>query len=330
MLTAYLKKLIQHEDLTADEATQALEVILTHKNPAQIAAFLVLMRAKGETAEEIAAFVHVMQQHQINVPVTCPVIDIVGTGGDGLNTANISTSASILIASCGVPVLKHGNRAASSQSGAADVLQNLGLTLEKTPQQVADSVRLHNIGFCFAPCFHPALVALKPIRSELKVPTFFNILGPLLNPGSAEYMVLGVFKPELLPLMADILVKLGIKRAMVVHGNGLDELNCLGPCEVIEINQGQQKKYSLNPADLGLPICQLNDLIGGDAAHNALLLQQIVDNKPSHLANTVMLNAAAAVYIYGKAKSLTEGLAMVRENIANGEAKHTLENFIHA
>lgn len=330
MLTAYLKKLIKREDLTFEECQHALTLILSAKNPEQIAAFLVLMRAKGETATEITAFVRHMQQHQINVDVGIPVLDIVGTGGDQMNTANISTAASILAASCGVPILKHGNRAVSSQAGAADVLEALGVSFEKAPQKVADSVLKHHIGFCFAPYFHPVLLAVKPIRAALKVPTFFNLLGPLLNPGKAEYMILGVFDAKLQSLMADVLAQLGIVRAMVVQGNGLDELNCLGPCEVIEITGSSQKKYRLDPKELGLPICQLNDLIGNDARHNAHLLQGIINNNPSHLANTAILNAAAAVYIYGKTQSIQSGITLVRKNIANGHAHHTLKSFIHA
>ncbi|MFA6037175.1 MAG: anthranilate phosphoribosyltransferase [Legionellales bacterium] len=330
MLTAVIKKLIKREDLTTQECQQALETILSLENPEQIAAFLVLMRAKGEKASEISAFVKQMQKHQRNVHLDFPVMDIVGTGGDQANTANISTTASILAASCGVPILKHGNRAVSSQAGSADVLQALGLTLEKTPEQVADCVKSQGIGFCFAPVFHPLLLSLKPIRNALKVPTFLNLLGPLLNPGQAQFMLLGVFDLQIQSLMADILVQLGVERGMVVHGSGLDELNCLGPCDVIEITGHTQKKYRLDPSELGLPICQLNDLIGGSAAQNALLLEEIISNKPSHLANTAILNAGAAVYIYGKASNILEGMNIVRENIANGHAKQTLERFIHA
>ncbi len=330
MLTKYLKQLLQQHNLTEIECADALEIMLTLENPIQIGAFLSLMRAKGETATEIAGFVSQMQKHQISINVGFPVLDIVGTGGDAANTANISTSASILAASCGVPVLKHGNRAVSSKSGAADVLEALGLNLQQTPEQVTQSVKQHSIGFCFAPNFHPALLTLKPIRSALKIPTFFNLLGPLLNPGKAEYMVLGVFSVSTQKLMAEVLSKLGIKRAMIVFGNGLDELSCLGPCDVIEITEGKQQHYTLDPLQLGLPRCELNDLIGGDAQHNAKLLQQVVENKQSGLANTAILNAAAAVYIYGKTQDIFQGIQMVRENIANGRAKQTLESFIHA
>jgi anthranilate phosphoribosyltransferase len=330
MLTPYLKKLIKGEDLTAPESAAALETILTVENPVQIAAFLVLMRAKGETATEMASFVQVMQKHQRTVETHVPVLDIVGTGGDGAHTANISTGASILAASCGIPVLKHGNRAVSSQSGAADVLQALGLTLEQTPEQVAQSVEKNNLGFCFAPCFHPYFAALKPLRTQLKVPTFFNILGPLLNPGKAKYMVLGVFSHDLQKLMADILVQIGIERAMVVHAHGLDELSCLGPCDVIEIHHGVQKKYVVDPEALGLPLCQLSDLVGADAHHNALLIEKIVQNEPSPLANTVILNAAAAVYIYGKTENMKDAIALIQKNVANGNAQKILQDFLRS
>jgi anthranilate phosphoribosyltransferase len=330
MLTPYIKKLINHENLSSDESIAALQIILTAKNHEQIAAFLVLMRAKGETLEEMSAFVHVMQQHQINIDPGMPVLDIVGTGGDGANTANISTGASILAASCGVPVLKHGNRAASSQAGAGDVLQALGLNLQQSVPQIVESVKKNNIGFCFAPNFHPQLLGLKPIRQQLKVPTLFNLLGPLLNPGHAPYMVLGVFDPTLMPLMANILIKLNMKRAMVVHGNGLDELNCLGTCEVIEINGENQKRYQINPNELGLPICQLNDLKGGNAQDNAHALKEVLQNKQNSLSDTIVLNAAAAVYIYGKADSIKAAIPMVRAKIESGHAMRVLEDFIHA
>ena len=330
MLIDCLKLLIKGENLTFDQSTDALEEILLVKNPEQIAAFLALMRAKGETATELTAFVRVMQRHQIYIDAGVPLLDIVGTGGDGANTANISTIASILAASCGVPILKHGNRAASSQAGCADVLEALGLNLQQTPQQVIDSVKKHQIGFCFAPLYHPALLMLRPLRQQLKIATFFNLLGPLLNPGQAQYHLLGVFDPKLQLLMADILLQLGATRAMVVHGNGLDELNCLGACEVIEINGNIHKRYSIHPEEVGLPLCQLSDLLGGDAQYNAMQIQHIVENEPSALANTAIFNAAAAVYLYGKTESISAGVNIVRNAIKSGAAKHTLKEFIHA
>ncbi|HLF66824.1 MAG TPA: anthranilate phosphoribosyltransferase, partial [Gammaproteobacteria bacterium] len=296
MLTPYLKKLIAHEDLSHKDSIEALEILLTSDNKEQIAAFLVLMRAKGETAQEMTAFVQVMQDHQISVNVGIPVIDIVGTGGDNAQTFNISTAACILAASCDVAVLKHGNRAVSSRAGSADVLQALGLELEQTPEQVIQSLVQHKIGFCYAPAFHPALLAIKPIRHQLKVPTFFNLLGPLLNPDRSAYRLLGVFDAGLQQLMADILLQLNVTRAMVVYGNGLDELNCIGPCEVIEINHGIMHNYQIDPEVLGLARCTLDDLKGGSAAENAQILQALLHNKASPLLDTVVLNAAAAVY----------------------------------
>ncbi len=330
MLSHYLKKLIAHEDLSHKEAIQALEIILASDNKEQIAAFLVLMRAKSETVEEMTAFVQVMQDHQISVNVGIPVIDIVGTGGDGAHTVNISTGASILAASCDVPILKHGNRAVSSRAGSADVLEALGLQLEQTPEQVIQSLVHQKIGFCYAPTFHPALLALKPIRQQLKVATFFNLLGPLLNPDRSAYRLLGVFDAQLQQLMTDILVQLNIARAMVVHGNGLDELNCLGPCEVMEINHGIVHSYQIDPRALGLSPCTLDDLKGGSASDNATLLRDMLHNKPSPLVDTFVLNAAAAIYLYGKTTSIQAAIPLVRESLASGRAAQTLDNFIRA
>lgn len=330
MLTPYLKKLIKREDLTPDESRQALELILTAQNPEQIAAFLALIRAKGESAAEMVAFVQVMQHYQINLSIDKPVLDMVGTGGDGARTVNISTGAALLAAACGVPVLKHGNRAVSSQAGAADVLQALGLDIEQSTAQIIDAVQTYGFGFCFAPNFHPKLLAVKPIRQQLKIPTLFNLLGPLLNPAQAKFYLLGVYDPKLLPLMADILLQLNCERAMVVHGNGLDELNCLGPCEVIEIKEKQTKHYFLDPETLGLMRCGLEDLQGGTAQENAALLRGVFQNHTSPLMDTLILNAAAAVYTYGLSDSIQAALLIVRENIANGKALRLLEEVTHA
>lgn len=324
MLTTHLQTLIARKNLTADACNTAIDIMLTEHIPEQIAAFLVLMRAKGETPEEMSAFVQAMQRHQITLSPSEPVIDIVGTGGDQANTANISTGASILTASCAVPVLKHGNRAVSSQSGSADVLEALGLTLTQTPAQINEALQKNHFAFCFAPCFHPALSRIRPIRHALKVPTFFNLLGPLLNPGKAPFIVLGVFDPTLQGFMADILIELGITRAMVVHGNGLDELNCLGPCDVIEIHGNTKKTYQIDPQSLGFPRCGIDDLRGGDARHNAQIIHEVMDNKPSHIANTMILNAAAALYIYGKSNTLSGAIEIIKDSITSGQAKQTL------
>lgn len=328
MLKPLLQKIIKGHDLNSDECVQAMRTILTLENPEQISAFLSLMRVKGETSDEMSTFVHVLREMQNPIQLDTSVCDIVGTGGDGANTANISTMASVLAASCGVPILKHGNRAVSSQSGSADVLEALGYRLERSSDEVVHSIRQHNIGFCFAPNFHPALLSLKPLRNRLNIPTLFNLLGPLLNPGKPDFMILGVYEQKLLQLMADILIKLNIKRAMVVHGSGLDELNCLGPCQIIEIHHCNSKHYSLDPLSLGLPRCRVDDLLGGDSLHNAHLFRSVLNGKHSALSDTVILNAAAAVYITERAATLADAISVVKQALEQGEAMRTLSGFL--
>lgn len=328
MLKPYLNKLIEGNDLNVEECEEAMRIMITLESTEQIAAFLVLMRAKGETSEEMSAFVRVLRDAQVSVKTTLPICDIVGTGGDCANTANISTMASVLAASCGVRILKHGNRAVSSQSGAADVLEALGYQLERSPEEVAKSIEEFGIGFCYAPIFHPAMLALRSLRSRLKIPTFFNLMGPLLNPGHAQHIVMGVFDPTKMDLMADVLMRLNIKHAMVVHGSGLDELNCLGPCQVIEIKDNKKHEYMLDPRTLGFERCDLIDLTGGNAQYNAKLFEGVIKGKPSLLAETVILNAAAAVYVYGRTNSIAEAVPLVRENIHNGNASKTLQQFL--
>lgn len=326
MLTPYLQKLVQYENLNALECADVLNHMLKQNNVEQTAAALALMRARGETAGEIAGFARAMRQHQHSVDTHAPVLDIVGTGGDGANTANISTAACLLAASCGVPVLKHGSRAVTSQTGSADVIEALGIPMEELPGKVGQLLEKKSFAFCLAQYFHPALLSLRPLRKNLKIPTLFNIVGPLLNPGQAAHMILGVYDPGLMPLIADTLVELNIEHALVVHGNGLDELNCLGPCQVIEIHRGTQQYYLLDPVSLGLPYCQLSDLVGGNAKHNADLIEQVLTGREGHLSNTIILNAAAGVYVYGKVQTLAQGISLVHENILNGRAMQLLKS----
>lgn len=330
MLTAYLNRLMAQESLDSEESQALMKVLLSSAQPIQVAAVLALMRAKGETATELSAFVNIMRTHQIAIDVTLPLCDIVGTGGDGAATANISTMAAIVSAACGVKILKHGNRAVSSRCGSADVLEALGMRIEQEPHEVETSLIKHGFGFCYAPRFHPAFQSLKAIRQQLKIPTFFNLIGPLLNPGTAKTMLLGVSAQAYLPIMADCLINLGIERAMVVHGQGLDELNTLGPCEVIELNHGDKQQYTLDPKDLSLPRCSLQDLAGGNAHYNANLMKQVLSGEASHLADTVVLNAGAAVYLSGHASSVSEGITRARDVIHSGKAQDLLKELCHA
>lgn len=330
MLTGYINQLMGGVSLNLDQAEQLMSLMLQSKQREQIAAVLALMRAKGETALELSAFVRVLRRHQLSINLSMPVCDIVGTGGDGAGTANISTMASIIVAACGVPVLKHGNRAVSSRCGSADVLEALGLNIEGSPDAVVDSIYTHGFGFCYAPVFNPAFQTLKSVRQQLKIPTLFNLIGPLLNPGRAQTLLLGVGDPSYLNRMADCLATLGVERAMVVHGQGLDELNTLGSCEVIELKDGKKFAYSLDPEAIGFPLCRLKDLEGGDASHNALLFKRVLEGEDNDLANTVILNAAAALYLAGHAESIVQGVPRVRDVIACGHAKQLMEDLSHA
>lgn len=331
MLKKLIEKLIAKQDLTAKECALTIEEILREDHlysNEQIAAFLVLLRAKSETAEEILGIVTAMRAHMLKVNTAFPVLDIVGTGGDYANTINISIGASILAASCGVKVAKHGNRAVSSKCGSADVLETLGVKLALTPEKVTDCIGKIGIGFCFAPIFHPAFKKIKVIRKALGIPTCFNLLGPLLNPASAEYLIIGVFAQNLVDLISEVLLKLKITRALVFHGVGIDELSCIGTTQAIEIISGSKKYLIIDPQKLGFAKCRLEDLQGGDPQLNAQLLNQVFAGQPSAIADTLILNAAVALYIYGKTKSIAEAIPIIKENIANANAKKTLKNLV--
>ena len=220
MLKAILTQLMAGQDLTLNEATSAFSAVLSDAPVEQVAAFLVLLHAKGETPEELQGLIQVMQAQMKKVRTDYPVLDIVGTGGDGANTVNISTAASLLAAACGAKVVKHGNRSVSSRCGSADLLEALGVRLDATAEQVSDDLHRHGLAFCFAPNFHPAMKAVKAVRQALGVRTTFNLIGPLLNPAQAQHLLMGVFSPDYLELMADTLLRLGVEHAMVVHSHG--------------------------------------------------------------------------------------------------------------
>lgn len=329
VLKTCIENLLRGENLSACLCQQAMEEILARDiNPLQIAAFLVLLRAKGETADEITAIVKVLRNKMMVVPTQFPVLDIVGTGGDGFNTVNISTGSAMLAASCGIKVAKHGNRSVSSLSGSADVLEALGIHIDLTPEQVGKSIDEIGIGFCYSPNFHPVTQKLRDVRQKLNVATVFNLLGPLLNPAQASHLVLGVAHESLLSTIAAVLIAMGQERAVVVHSMGLDEVSCVGISKIIEINQGQINEYSLDPAELGFNYCQLIDLQGGDAKTNAQLLLDAFHGKRCAIADTLILNAAIALYIYGRYSSVAEALAHARNNLYEGAVIQLLHQWI--
>ena len=324
-----IEKLMKQLNLDSNACQDALfEMLNPEANPLQAAAFLVLLRAKNETPEELA-LVHALKQKMVAVPTEHKVLDIVGTGGDGANTINISTGSAILAASCGIKVAKNGNRAVSSLAGSADVLEALGVVIDLSPEKISKSIDEIGIGFCFAPNFHPAMRQLRDLRKQLNVPTTFNLLGPLLNPTNPAHYLLGVFDEALLPLMSESLQAMGTERSLVVHGNGLDELSCVGPATIYEITPAEIKKSVIDPQKFGLARCQVADLQGSDAQTNAqLLLDAFSKQTNKAIADTLILNAATSLFVYGLHSSMNEAITHAKDNLHNGAALKLLKNWI--
>jgi anthranilate phosphoribosyltransferase len=315
------------KDLTAGEAHAAMtEIMSGTASAAQIAAFLIAIRMKGETVEEITEFARVMREHVVVVaPSRRPLVDTCGTGGDAVKTFNISTTAAFVAAGAGVAVAKHGNRSVSSKCGSSDVLEALGVRVEQSPEEVARSIEEVGIGFMFAPAFHPAMRHAGPVRRELAMRTVFNALGPLTNPAGAEAQVIGVYAPELTELHAGALRNLGCRRAFVVHGQeGMDEFSTLGPTRVTEVRDGWQRTYDLTPGEVGLPRAHLEDIAGSGPAENASLLLAILEGAEGPARDIVLFNAAAAIAAGGLAAPLPEGLLLARESIDSGRARQKL------
>ncbi|NOZ29194.1 MAG: anthranilate phosphoribosyltransferase [Chloroflexi bacterium] len=326
-----IAKLLDRQDLSLAEAEAAMDVIMSGEaTPAQIGAFLVALRMKGETVEEIAGCARSMRRNAVRVPIQHegPIVDTCGTGGDRSGTFNISTTAAFVVAGAGVPVAKHGNRSVSSKCGSADVLEALGVNIQLTPEQVARCIDEIGIGFLFAPNFHPAMrYAIGP-RRELGVRTVFNILGPLTNPAFATHQVLGVYDPALTEVMARVLTEMGSKAAFVVHGaDGLDELSTTGVNRVSHMRDGQVETFELDPAELGLPRASLADLRGGDAAENAAICRRILSGEERGPRRDVVLLNAAAALATGTG-DLRVGLERAREVLDSGAALRKLDAFV--
>jgi len=268
-----LEMLMDKEDLSEGLAQGALQVLLENGEQPQMAAFLTLLRAKGETASEIAGLARAMRAAAIPVHTPYDVVDIVGTGGDDIGSVNISTGSSVIAAAAGAKVAKHGNRSVSSLCGSADVLEALGVVVDLGPEEIAECLEETGIAFMFAPRFHPAMKAVVPVRKSLKVRTAFNFLGPMLNPADAKYALVGVYDTSVSRKMAEALMRLDMKKALVVHSHGLDELTPMGDADVVEVTPEGVKHYILNPRDLGIPACTVEDLKGGDAQFNAQVRQ---------------------------------------------------------
>mmetsp|Transcript_22441 Transcript_22441/g.37118 ORF Transcript_22441/g.37118 Transcript_22441/m.37118 type:complete len:350 (-) Transcript_22441:47-1096(-) len=314
-----IETLIQRRDLTATEAESSVELIIKDADPCQAAALLVLLQAKGETADEIAGMVRAMRRHMIEVQAGVPCIDIVGTGGDGHHTVNISTAASIVTAACGTPVAKHGNRSVSSKCGSADVLEHCGVKLTVPPETVERCIREAGIAFMFAPAFHPAMKNIVPIRKALGVRTVFNILGPLLNPARCARMLIGVYSPSLVELMGNALHALGAEFAMVVHCGGLDELAPIAEATIAIVTASGVEMSKLDPFELGFDRCTIDDLKGGDCAENAEIMRRVLGGKlTGPITDAIVLNAGASLFVSGQAASIKEGCTRANEAIQAG------------
>lgn len=322
----YLEKLMQLESLSQLEAQLLCEEIFNSLNEAQVAAVLALLHAKNETSDEIAGFLDFMRMHMVSVNYTGSAIDIVGTGGDGAHTVNISTAAALLAASCGATVIKHGNVSSSSRCGSANLIEKLGVPLHMTSAQLVQYVEQTNFGFCFAKDYHPIMKKLAKIRRDLGAPTIFNLLGPLLNPARVSYMLCGVYTKRLLPVFADVLLNQNIKHAFVVHGNGLDELSCLGKNDVIEIVNGKKYDRIIDPKDYGFDYCTLDDLKGGSVDENYEIIVNVLSGQvPGPLANTIALNAGVALYVAGVANTIELGVLQALQALCDGRSLENIE-----
>jgi anthranilate phosphoribosyltransferase len=306
------------------------QIMSGEATPAQMGGFLVALRLKGERADEIAGCAEAMREHVLPVhPRRADVIDVVGTGGDGARTFNISTSAAIVAAAAGAAVAKHGNRAVSSISGSADVLEALGYLLEQPPERIAESIDRLGFGFMFAPAHHPAMRHAAPVRRELGTRTVFNVLGPLTNPAGVRAGIFGVYSPELVRTIADVLAALGARRAFVVHGaHGIDELSPAGPNAVCELVDGSVRELTIDPLELGIERCNPDELLGGTPEENARTTREILAGARGGKRDAVLLNAAGAIAAAGHAADLREGLALAGEAIDSGRAGERLAQVV--
>jgi anthranilate phosphoribosyltransferase len=324
-------RLLDGHDLSRDDARAAMDTIMSGEaTPAQIGGFLVALRLKGETADEIAGCAEAMRAHVLPVrPQRDDLVDTAGTGGDGGRTFNISTAAALVAAAAGAGVAKHGNRAVSSASGSADVLEALGFSLELPPERIAQSIDELGFGFLFAPTHHPAMKHAAPVRKELAARTVFNVLGPLTNPAGARAQVVGVYSPDLVRTLAEVLAALGARRAFVVHGAaGIDELSPAGPNLVCEVVDGGVREREIDPLELGVPRCAPEELRGGSPEENAQAIRDVFSGADGGRRDAILLNAAGAIAAGGHAEDLREGLELARTAVDSGAAGERLEALI--
>ena len=331
MIQRTIARVLDGHDLSRAEARETMHEIMSgDATQAQIAGFLVALRAKGETADEITGCAEAMRDHVLPVqPNRTDLVDTAGTGGDGKSTLNISTAAALVAAAAGAGVAKHGNRAASSQTGSADVLEALGFDLELEPERIARSIDELGFGFMFAQAHHPAMKHAAAVRKELGTRTVFNVLGPLTNPARARAQVVGVYSEALVQPIAEALAQLGAHRAFVVHGaGGIDELSPVGPSFVCEVVDGNVHERTITPEDLGLQRCRLEDLAGGAPGENAAAIRRVFAGEQGGRRDAIVLNAAGAIAAGGHADDLREGLAIAQATIDSGAAAARLDELV--
>ena len=323
----YIERVTEGEDLTQSEAREAARLVFEEATEAQIGALLAALRAKGETEAEIAGLAEGMRAAARTIhPDRTPLVDTCGTGGDDHDTINVSTTSAIVVAGAGVPVAKHGNYSVSSSSGSADVLEEVGVNVDAEPDAVERAIERDGIGFMLAPVFHPAMKAVIGPRKELGMRTVFNVLGPLTNPAGADAQVVGVYDPDLVPVMARALARMDVERAVVVHGSGMDEVALHGETTAAEVHGDEVREFTITPADLGLDSAPVTAVAGGAPTENAADLRGIVGGEVDGPKRDVILaNAGAAIYVSGEADSLEDGVDRAREAIDSGAAAAKLE-----
>ncbi|MBG6200206.1 anthranilate phosphoribosyltransferase [Labrenzia sp. EL_13] len=327
-----IAKVADGQTLTPDEARQAFEVILSGSaTPSQLGGFLMALRVRGESIAEVTGAVATMRSKMLTVKAPADAIDIVGTGGDSSGSYNISTCTAIVVAGCGVPVAKHGNRSLSSKSGAAEALSELGVNIDIDPQKISHCIDKAGIGFMFAPLHHAAMKHVGPTRMELGTRTIFNLLGPLSNPAGVKRQMVGVFARKWVDPVAQSLKELGSETAWIVHGSdGMDEITTTGPTFVSELKNGQVRSFEISPADAGLPLAKAEELKGGMPAENARALRDVISGTKNAYRDIVLFNSAASLLVAGKVGSLSDGVEMAASSIDNGSAADTLEKLVAA
>uniref|UniRef100_UPI00402AC413 anthranilate phosphoribosyltransferase n=1 Tax=[Lactobacillus] rogosae TaxID=706562 RepID=UPI00402AC413 len=330
MIKEAIAQLVKREDLTSAVMEQVMEEIMTGEaTDAQKASFLTALSMKGETIDEITSAAKVLRSHCERFLNDMDVLEIVGTGGDGSNTINISTLSSVVVSAAGIPVAKHGNRAASSKCGTADCLEALGVKIDCAPARSAQILKDINLCFLFAQKYHPAMRFVGAVRKEMGIRTLFNVLGPLANPAGATMQLFGVYSEELVEPLAHVLRNLGVKRAMVVYGrDSMDEISLSAETKVCEFKNDEFKSYIIKPEDLGIARCNKEDLVGGTPQENAAIVNDILGGAKGPKTDVVLLNAGAAIYLASDGITLKDGIEKAREIIVSGKAKEQLEKFI--